>query len=101
MNEHELRATLRNVVANALQARELGSGIERMKHKLVAVRETRWDFVGRRIADRIRGLAAKSEEFPINSPEFEEITHLIKSELSEYFEREKNPSYGVDRRSSE
>lgn len=83
------------------QARELGSGIERMKHKLVAVRETRWDVGGRRIADRIRGLVAKAEEFPINSPEFAEITQLIKSELSEYFEREKNPLYGADRRASE
>jgi hypothetical protein len=46
-------------------------------------------------------LVARAEELSINSPEFEEITQLIKSELTEYFEREKNPPYGADRRSSE
>lgn len=83
------------------QARELADSIERLNRELVALDEKRWNIVERRLEDRIRMLAAKAEEFPINSPASQEITELMKAELLEYFEREKNPPYGADRRSSE
>jgi hypothetical protein len=89
------------VALNGEQARELADGIESLKHKLVALGEQQWNIVGRRLEDRIRMLAAKAEEFLINSPASQEIAELMKAELSEYFEREKNPPYGADRRSSE
>jgi hypothetical protein len=89
------------VALNGEQARELADGIESLKHKLVALGDRRWNIVGRRLEDRIHMLAEKAEEFPINSPASQEITELMKAELSEYFEREKNPPYGADRRSSE
>jgi len=89
------------VALNRAQARELADRIDSLKHKLVALGEKRWNIVGRRLEDRIHMLAAKAEESPINSPASREITELMKSELSEYFEREKNPPYGADRRSSE
>jgi hypothetical protein len=81
------------------QARGLAAGIEGLKNKLVALGEKRWNICGRRLDDRIHLLAAKAEEFLIDSPAFLEITELIKAELCEYFEREKNPSYSADRRS--
>jgi hypothetical protein len=86
---------------NGEQARELADSIESLKHKLVALGEKRWNIVGRRLEDRIHMLAVKAKEFLINSPASQEITELMKAELSEYFEREKNPPYGTDRRSSE
>jgi hypothetical protein len=89
------------VALNGEQARELADGIESLKRMLVALSERRWNIVGRRLDDRIHMLAAKAEEFPTNSPASQEITELMKAELSEYFEREKNPPYGADRRSSE
>jgi len=89
------------VALDRAQARELADSLDSLKHKLVALGEKRWNSVGRRLEDRIHMLAAKAEESPINSPASREITELMKSELSEYFEREKNPPYGADRRSSE
>ena len=83
------------------QARELADSTERLKHELVALDEKRWNIVERRLEDRIRTLAAKAKEFPIHSPASQEITELMKAELLEYFEREKNPPYAADRRSSE
>ena len=79
------------VALSGKQARELADSIESLRHKLVALGEKGWNIVGRRLEDRIHMLAAKAEESPINSSASREITELMKSELSEYFEREKNP----------
>ena len=89
------------VALDGKEARELADSIESLKRELVALDEKRWNIVGRRLEDRIRILAVKAEEFPINSPASQEVTELMKAELLEYFEREKNPPYTSDRRSSE
>ena len=92
----ELKKTIQRKIAEI--EGELANGIDSLKYKLVALGEERWSIVGRRLEDRIHALAAKAEEFPINSPESQEITELMKAELSEYFECEKNPAYDADRR---
>lgn len=86
------------IAFNSEEAKELTDGTDSLRYKLVALGEKRWSIVGRRLEDRIHMLAAKTEGFPINSPESQEITELIKAELSEYFEREKNPAYDANAR---
>ena len=83
------------------QARNYADGIASLKQDLMGLDEKRWNIGERRLDDRIRILAAKAEEFPINSAAFQQITELMKAELVEYFEREKNPPYSADRRSSQ
>ena len=55
--------------------------------------------LGRRLDDRIRKLATIAEDFPGDSSMRQKMTDQIKAEISEYFEREKNPPYDADRRS--
>ena len=66
---------------------------------LVILGEMSADVLGRRLDDRIRKLAIIAESLPNDSRECQKITDQIRSEISEYFEREKNPSYEADRRS--
>ena len=81
-------------------SRKLMYKVERLRHDLSDLGEKPCE-IGRRLDDRIRLLVTKAKELPINSPARKQIMDLIKSELSEYFEREKNPSYSTDRRSSD
>jgi hypothetical protein len=57
------------------------------------------EVLGRRLEDRIRMLATIAELFPNGCSERQRITERMKVEISEYFEREKNPQYKADRRS--
>jgi hypothetical protein len=78
----------------------IAANFQSLNHKLIALGEVGEEVLGRRLDDRIRKLATVAEDFPNDSPARQEITDRIKAEISEYFEREKNPPYVVDRRSS-
>ena len=70
-----------------------------LARKLIVLGEMDAEMLGRRLDDRIPKLAAIAEDFPGDSPMRQRITDQIKAEISEYFEREKNPRYDADRRS--
>ena len=80
------------------EVESIAASFERLTHKLIALGEVGEEVLGRRLDDRIRKLAAVAEDYPTDSPTRQEITTQIKAEMSEYFEREKNPPYDVDRR---
>ena len=71
-----------------------------LNHKLIALGELGEEVLGRRLDDRICKLSAVAADLPSGSPKRQEITDQVKAEISEYFEREKNPPYDVDRRYS-
>jgi len=71
---------------------------ENFQRKLIALGEMGEDVLGRRLDDRIRRLSTMADLVPQSSPMHQRITERIKSELCEYFEREKKPQYGADRR---
>lgn len=71
-----------------------------LNHKLIELGEMNEAVLGRRLDDRIRKLAAVAERFPNDSPNRQKITDQIKIEMSDYFEREKNAPYDVERRSN-
>ena len=70
-----------------------------LARKLIVLGEMDAEMLGRRLDDRIHKLAAIAEDFPGDSPRRQKMTEQIKAEISEYFEREKNPPYDADRRS--
>jgi hypothetical protein len=74
-------------------------GVENLQRKLVALGEMGEDVLGRRLDDRIRRLSNMADLVPQFSPMHQRITERIKSEMCEYFEREKKPQYSADRRS--
>jgi hypothetical protein len=73
---------------------------ESLNYKLILLGEMGDEVLGRRLDDRIRKLAAVAHGFRFDPPMRQKITDQIKAEISEYFERERNPSYVFDRRSS-
>jgi hypothetical protein len=77
----------------------IAANFESLNRKLIALGEMGQEVAGRRLDDRIRKLSTVAEDFPNNSPKRRMIIDRIKAEISEYFEREKNPPYDVDRRS--
>jgi hypothetical protein len=98
---HAVHRFWRRVTLDNRQAKELAECIEGLKRDMIALGENRLNIVERRLDDRIRVLAATAEEYPVNSRAFQEAIALTKTELVEYFEREKNPSYQADRRCSQ
>ena len=72
---------------------------QRLNRMLVTLGDMSADVLGRRLDDRIRKLAAIAQSLPSDSPVCQKITEQIKAEISDYFEREKNPPYVADRRS--
>jgi len=70
-----------------------------LNYKLIVLGEMDAEMLGRRLDDRIRKLATIAEDFPGDSSMRQKMTDQIKAEISEYFEREKNPPYDADRRS--
>ena len=80
--------------------RNISETFESLSQKLVALGEMGDPVLGRRLDDRIRKLAAASERVPTGSEVHQKITERIKVDMSEYFEREKNPPYDTDRRCS-
>ena len=83
----------------ASQAESIAISFECLNYKLIVLGEMDAEMLGRRLDDRIPKLAAIAEDFPGDSPMRQRITDQIKAEISEYFEREKNPRYDADRRS--
>jgi hypothetical protein len=81
------------------QAESIATSFESLNYKLIVLGEMDAEMLGRRLDDRIHKLAAIAEDFPGDSPMHQKITDQIKAEISEYFEREKNPPYDADRRS--
>ena len=81
------------------QAESIAASFESLNYKLIVLGEMDAEMLGRRLDDRIPKLAAIAEDFPGDSPMRQRITDQIKAEISEYFEREKNPRYDADRRS--
>jgi hypothetical protein len=81
------------------QAESIATSLESLNCKLIVLGEMDAEMLGRRLDDRIHKLAAIAEDFPGDSPMHQKMTDQIKAEISEYFEREKNPSYDADRRS--
>jgi hypothetical protein len=81
------------------QAESIATSFESLNYKLIVLGELDAEMLGRRLDDRIRKLAAIAEDFPGDSPLRQKMTDQIKAEISEYFEREKNPPYDADRRS--
>jgi tmRNA-binding protein len=79
---------------------ELTEGIDNLRRKFVELREKQWNVVSRRLDDRIHELAAQAERFANDPEASHELGELMKAEIAEYFEREKHPSYQIDRRSS-
>ena len=84
--------------AGLRDAQAITETLESLSLKLVVLGEMGESVLGRRLEDRIRKLAAIAERVPIGSPAHQKITERIKADLSEYFEREKNPLYDTDRR---
>ena len=83
----------------ASQAESIAISFECLNYKLIVLGEMDAEMLGRRLDDRIHKLAAIAEDFPGDSPRRQKMTEQIKAEISEYFEREKNPPYDADRRS--
>ena len=76
----------------------MAKAFDALNRKLIELGEMDKAVLGRRLDDRIRKLAAVAEDFPNDSPRRQGITAKIKTEMSQYFEREKNPPYDVERR---
>jgi hypothetical protein len=81
------------------QATSITTSFESLNYKLIVLGEMDAEMLGRRLDDRISKLAAIAEDFSGDFPTHQTITDQIKAEISEYFEREKNPPYDADRRS--
>jgi hypothetical protein len=81
------------------QAASIATSFETLNYKLVVLGEMDTKMLGRRLDDRIRKLATIADDLPGGSAMHQKITDQIKAEISEYFEREKNPPYDADRRS--
>ena len=82
------------------EVESLVASFESLTYKLILLGEMGDEVLGRRLDDRIRKLAATADDFRFDSPMRQTITDQIKAEMSEYFERERNPAYVFDRRSS-
>jgi hypothetical protein len=54
---------------------------------------------GRRLEDRIRRLSEEISRLATEAQERQSLIEQIKADISEYFEREKNPQYTVEKRS--
>ena len=80
------------------QVASIATSFESLNYKLIVLGEMDAKMLGRRLDDRIRKLSAIAEDFPGDSPMRQKMTDQIKAEISEYFEREKNPPYDADRR---
>ena len=83
----------------ASQPESIARSFESLNYKLIVLGEMDAEVLGRRLDDRIRKLAAIAEDSPGDFPMRQQITDQVKAEISDYFEREKNPPYDGDRRS--
>jgi DNA repair exonuclease SbcCD ATPase subunit len=52
----------------------------------------------RRLEDRIRKLESEIAALARETPDAQRLIQQLKADISEYFEREKNPQYAVERR---
>jgi hypothetical protein len=92
-------AVLRSMDGVSSQVESIVASFERLNYKLILLGEMGNEVLGRRLDDRIHKLATVAEDFRFDSLMRRKITDQIKAEISEYFEREKNPPYVVDKRS--
>ena len=54
----------------------------------------------RRLVDRIYKLSRKVARIAKETPEAQKLIAQIKADMTDYFEREKNPPYTVERRAA-